>query len=66
LLTRWRSHTVREPLRGACRAAQAPALPRLVGILSIGDLAHSEDAVGTGKTVAEISQPGGAHSQTSH
>jgi len=39
---------------------------RLVGIVSIGDVSHSEDAIKTGKTVAEISQPGGAHSQTSH
>ena len=39
---------------------------RLVGILSIGDLSHHEDATKTGKAVAEISEPGGAHSQTTH
>jgi len=36
---------------------------RLVGILSLGDLAKGENAATTGQTVAEISAPGGAHSQ---
>ncbi|HEY1328420.1 MAG TPA: CBS domain-containing protein [Casimicrobiaceae bacterium] len=39
---------------------------RLVGILSVGDLAQSEDARTTGRTLASISREGGAHSQTSH
>ena len=39
---------------------------RLVGIISIGDLALNEDATTTGETVTSISQPGGDHSQHSH
>ena len=39
---------------------------RLVGIISIGDLARNEDATTTGETVSSISQPGGDHSQHSH
>ena len=39
---------------------------RLVGIVSVGDLAAREDARKTGKAVAGISTPGGAHSQTAH
>lgn len=39
---------------------------RLVGILSIGDLALNEDAKTSGQTIAHISEHGGAHSQTSH
>ena len=37
---------------------------RLVGILSLGDLAKGENAAATGQTVAEITVPGGAHSQS--
>jgi CBS domain-containing protein len=37
---------------------------RLVGIVSLGDLAQTEDATTTGRTVADISSPGGHHSQT--
>jgi CBS domain-containing protein len=36
---------------------------RLVGIVSIGDITGSEDAGKTGKAIAGISTPGGAHSQ---
>jgi CBS domain-containing protein len=36
---------------------------RLVGIVSLGDLAQNDDAKTTGRTVAGISKPGGAHSQ---
>jgi len=36
---------------------------RLVGIVSLGDLSKAEDAATTGHTVAEITTPGGAHSQ---
>ena len=39
---------------------------RLVGIISLGDVARSEDARTTGRTVSEISEPGGEHSQASH
>jgi CBS domain-containing protein len=36
---------------------------RLVGIVSLGDLALHDDSRTTGRTVANISKPGGAHSQ---
>jgi CBS domain-containing protein len=39
---------------------------RLVGIISIGDLAQCEDARHTGQAIADISTPGGAHSQSVH
>jgi len=39
---------------------------RLVGIISLGDLARNEDASKTGETVSHISEPGGDHSQASH
>jgi CBS-domain-containing membrane protein len=39
---------------------------RLVGIVSLGDLARNEDAATTGKMVSHISEPGGGHSQTPH
>ncbi len=39
---------------------------RLVGIVSIGDLAQSTRADTTGRTVAGITKPGGAHSQSLH
>ncbi len=38
---------------------------RLVGILSLGDLAIVEGAQPAGEALAEISEPGGRHSQTS-
>jgi CBS domain-containing protein len=37
---------------------------RLVGIISLGDLAKRENAATAGETVAGISAPGGAHSQS--
>lgn len=37
---------------------------RLVGILSLGDLAVAGPDGGTGETLAAISRPGGSHSQT--
>jgi CBS domain-containing protein len=37
---------------------------RLIGILSLGDLAMSDKAAKVGAAVAGISQPGGQHSQT--
>ena len=36
---------------------------RLVGIVSIGDLAKSDNPDSTGHAVADITAPGGAHSQ---
>ena len=39
---------------------------RLVGIISFGDLARSEQADTAGEVIAEISEPGGQHSQTRH
>jgi CBS domain-containing protein len=39
---------------------------RLVGIISVGDLARFQDAQTTGEALAGISEPGGAHSQTAH
>src|SRR5215217_9126876 len=37
---------------------------RLVGIISLGDIAMSDEAGKAGEAVAGISQPGGQHSQT--
>jgi len=37
---------------------------RLVGIISLADIAHHENARSTGEAVSRISQPGGAHSQS--
>jgi CBS domain-containing protein len=37
---------------------------RLVGILSLGDLAIADGKGGTGDRLAAISRPGGSHSQT--
>ena len=39
---------------------------RLVGILSLGDLAQKEDARTAGLTIAHISEHGGSHSHTRH
>ena len=39
---------------------------RLVGIISLGDVARNEDAGTTGQTVSHISEPGGEHSQSAH
>lgn len=39
---------------------------RLVGIVSVGDLALSANAQVAGRAVAGISKPGGAHSQKVH
>jgi CBS domain-containing protein len=38
---------------------------RLVGIVSLGDLARSEDPATIGRTVTRVSTPGGKHDQTS-
>ena len=39
---------------------------RLVGIISLGDLAQNEETQISGRTTAEISQVGGPHSQAQH
>jgi CBS domain-containing protein len=39
---------------------------RLVGIVSIADIAPREDAKTMGQALADISAPGGAHSQSTH
>jgi CBS domain-containing protein len=39
---------------------------RLVGIISFGDLARNENARTTGRAIAEISEHGGSHSQSTH
>lgn len=39
---------------------------RLVGILSLGDLASKEDPTAVGRTVSRVSEPGGRHTQTAH
>ena len=36
---------------------------RLVGIVSLGDIAQNEDSETTGETTAAVSQPGGQHRQ---
>jgi CBS domain-containing protein len=37
---------------------------RLVGIVSLGDIAFESDGDGAGKALGRISQPGGSHSQS--
>ncbi|MET3790608.1 CBS domain-containing protein [Aquamicrobium terrae] len=39
---------------------------RLVGIVSLGDLATNGDATNAGRALGGISKPGGEHSQTAH
>jgi CBS domain-containing protein len=39
---------------------------RLVGIVSLGDLALTDRLSVAGSTVAQVSEPGGAHSQAAH
>ncbi|RUU13066.1 CBS domain-containing protein [Mesorhizobium sp. USDA-HM6] len=39
---------------------------RLVGIISLGDLAKSGEAAEAGEALGSISVPGGEHSQTAH
>jgi CBS domain-containing protein len=39
---------------------------RLVGIISLGDLAMNGEAAQAGQALGGISQPGGEHSQTAH
>lgn len=54
---------------GEAQVRRLPVLSRdkrLVGIVSLGDIAACEDPNKTGKAVAGISTPGGMHSQTRH
>lgn len=54
---------------GQVKVRRLPVLnreKRLVGIVSVGDLARNEDRDTTGAAVAHISERGGAHSQASH
>jgi CBS domain-containing protein len=39
---------------------------RLVGIVSVADLARSEEPTTVGRTVSHVSEPGGKHSQSAH
>ena len=39
---------------------------RLVGIISLGDLARAEEPSTAGEAMSEISRPGGLHSQSVH
>ena len=51
---------------GDSKVRRLPVLDRgkrLVGIVSLGDLALHDDSRTTGRTVKNISEPGGAHSQ---
>ncbi|EIM30164.1 CBS domain-containing protein [Microvirga lotononidis] len=53
--------------RADIRVRRLPVLARdkrLVGIISLGDMAVSDEAGKAGEAVAGISQPGGQHSQT--
>ena len=40
------------------------AVKRLVGIISLGDLARNDDPTTIGRTVSRVSTPGGKHDQT--
>ena len=54
---------------GAVKVRRLPVLnrdKRLVGIISFGDLARHHNATMEEKALRELSEPGGAHSQTSH
>jgi CBS domain-containing protein len=54
---------------GALQVRRLPVLnrdKRLVGIISLGDIAMNGPATETGEALSGISQPGGEHSQTAH
>ena len=54
---------------GGVKVRRLPVLnrdKRLVGIISLSDLTRREDAKRIGRAIADISAPGGAHSQTAH
>ena len=52
---------------GKVRVRRLPVVnrdKRLVGIVSLGDLARNDDATSIGQTVTRVSTPGGKHDQT--
>ena len=54
---------------GGIKVRRLPVLnrdKRLVGIISLSDLTRREDAKRIGTAIADISSPGGAHSQAAH
>jgi CBS domain-containing protein len=54
---------------GTVKVRRLPVLnrdKRLVGIISLADLARHHDATMEEKALRELSQPGGAHSQKTH
>jgi CBS domain-containing protein len=54
---------------GDIKVRRLPVLSRdkrLVGIVSLADIAPREDAKTMGQALADISAPGGAHSQSAH
>jgi CBS domain-containing protein len=54
---------------GDLKVRRMPVLSRerrLVGIVSLGDLATNSEAAKAGEALGSISQPGGEHSQTAH
>ncbi len=53
---------------GKAQVRRLPVLnsdKRLVGIVSLGDLARNDDPTTIGRTVSRVSTPGGKHDQTS-
>jgi CBS domain-containing protein len=54
---------------GALQVRRLPVLnrdKRLIGIISLGDIAMNGAPAETGEALSGISQPGGEHSQTAH